>query len=151
VVAFDRDHATVEALHRALREAGNTQILPLVLDLADPSPGLGWRGMERRPIEGRGRPDLALVLALIHHLSITANVPLAEILDWLRSLDRAVVLEFPTREDPKVQGLLSGKGQGSNGGYELETFERLLGEPFSIRRREPLPSGTRILYHLHPA
>jgi len=150
VVAFDLDHATVEALYRTLREAGNTQILPLVLDLADPSPGLGWRGMERRPIEGRGRPDLALVLALIHHLSITANVPLAEILDWLRSLDRAVVLEFPTREDPKVQGLLSGKRQGSNGDYELETFERLLGERFSIRRREPLPSGTRILYHLHP-
>jgi hypothetical protein len=87
---------------------------------------------------------------LIHHLSITANVPLAEILDWLRSLDRAVVLEFPTRGDPKVQDLLSGKRQGSNSDYELETFERLLGGRFSIRRREPLPSGTRIPYHLQP-
>jgi hypothetical protein len=103
--------------------------------------------MERRPIEERGLPDLALVLALIYHLSITANLPLAEILDWLRSLDRAVVL----REDPIVKGLLSGKREGSNGGYELETFERLLGERFGIRRREPLPSGTRVLYQLHPA
>jgi hypothetical protein len=107
--------------------------------------------MERRPIEERGRPDLALVLALIHHLSITANLPLAEILDWLRSLDGAVVLEFPTREDPTVKGLLSGKREGSNSDYELETFERLLAERFGIRRREPLPSGTRVLYQLHPA
>src|SRR5690606_30812828 len=56
VVAFDFDHATVEALYRSLREEGNTKILPLVGNIADPSPGLGWRGKERRPLEDRGRP-----------------------------------------------------------------------------------------------
>src|SRR5690606_29756668 len=80
VVAFDFDHATVEALYRSLREEQNTKILPLVGNLADPSPGLGWRGSERRRLEERGRPDLVLALALIHHVSITANVPIAEFL-----------------------------------------------------------------------
>jgi hypothetical protein len=150
VVAFDLDHATVEASYRALREEGNRKILPLVANLADPSPGLGWRGLERRPLEGRGTPDLALALALVHHVSVTANVPLAEFLDWLHGLGATMVIEFPKREDPMVRRLLSGKREGSNADYELETFERLLNERFTVERSEPLPSGTRVLYLAHP-
>jgi ribosomal protein L11 methylase PrmA len=151
VVAFDYDHATVDGLYRALRSEGERRILPLVADVADPSPGLGWRGLERRPMEDRGRPELALALALIHHVSITANVPVSELLEWLRGLGSSLVIEFPTREDPMVRRLLSGKREGSNADYELETFERLLGERFEIARREDLPSGTRTLYLVHPA
>jgi SAM-dependent methyltransferase len=149
VVAFDYDQATVEALYRSLRD-GDDRILPLVGNLADPSPGLGWRGLERRTLEDRGRPDLVLALALIHHVSITANVPIAEFLDWLRELGATLVIEFPKREDPMVRKLLSGKREGSNADYELETFERLLGERFEVERSEPLPSGVRILYLARP-
>jgi ribosomal protein L11 methylase PrmA len=151
VVAFDRDHATVDGLYRALRAEGERRILPLVVDVADPSPGLGWRGLERRPLDERGAPDLALALALVHHVSITANVPLAELLDWLRGLGSSLVIEFPKRGDPMVRRLLSGKREGSNADYELETFEQLLRERFEIARREALPSGRRILYLVHPA
>jgi hypothetical protein len=150
VVAFDYDHATVEALYRALRAEDEGRILPLVANLADPSPGLGWRGLERRPLEQRGTPDLVLALALIHHVSITANVPIAEFLDWLRELDAPLVIEFPKRDDPMVRRLLSGKREGSNADYELETFERLLGERFDVERSEPLPSGARVLYLARP-
>ena len=150
VVAVDLDHATVEALDRGLCTDGEDRILPLVANLADPSPGLGWRGLERRPLEDRGTPDLALALALVHHVSITANVPVAEFLDWLAELDAELVIEFPTREDPMVRKLLSGKREGSNSDYELPVFERLLGERFDVRRTEPLPSGTRVLYQAHP-
>jgi len=150
VVAFDYDHATVEALYRSLRADGNREILPLVGNLADPSPGLGWRGLERRRLEDRGRPDLILALALIHHVSITANVPIADFLDWVRELGAAaMVIEFPKREDPMVRRLLSGKREGSNSDYELETFERELGRRFEINRSEELPSGTRVLYQVH--
>jgi hypothetical protein len=150
VVAFDYDHATVEALYRSLQAEEERRILPLVANVADPSPGLGWRGLERRPLADRGTPDLVLALALIHHVSITANVPIAEFLDWLRELDAALVIEFPKREDPMVGRLLSGKREGSNADYELETFERLLGERFDVERSEPLPSGTRVLYLARP-
>lgn len=150
VVAFDFDHETVEALYRSLREEGNTKILPLVGNIADPSPGLGWRGLERRPLEDRGRPDLVLALALIHHVSITANVPIAEFLDWLRDLGRATVVEFPHRPDPMVQRLLSGKGPDANADYDHENFERELRRRFHIERSEELPSGTRTLYLVKP-
>jgi ribosomal protein L11 methylase PrmA len=150
VVAFDYDQATVEALYRSLRAEGDRRILPLVANLADPSPGLGWRGLERRPLEDRGTPDVALALALVHHVSITANVPIAEFLDWLRGLGASLVIEFPKREDPMVRRLLSGKREGSNADYELETFERALADRFEIEKTEPLPSGMRVLYLVHP-
>jgi ribosomal protein L11 methylase PrmA len=150
VLAFDLDHATVDALYRSLKEEGNEKILPLVANLADPSPGLGWRGRERRPLEARGTPDLTLGLALIHHICITANVPVAEFIDYLRSLDAALVIEFVKREDPMVELLMSGKAEGTHPDYDISNFERLLEERFSVERREELPSGTRTLYEARP-
>ena len=151
VVAFDYDQETVDALYRSLRADGETRILPLVGNLADPSPGLGWRGLERRTLEDRGTPDLVLALALVHHVSITANVPLAEFVDWLAGLGATLVIEFPKREDPMVRRLLSGKREGSNADYDLAVFERALGERFTLERREELPSGMRVLYLVRPA
>ena len=77
-------------------------------------------------------------------------MPIAEFLDWVRSLDAEMVIEFPKRDDPMVRRLLSGKRTGSNSDYELESFERELAERFQISKTEALPSGTRVLYRVHP-
>ena len=150
VLALDSDHPTVELLYRRLREAGERRILPLVVDVCDPSPALGWRGRERPALVERGGPELTLCLALVHHLAITRNVPLPELVDWLASLGGELVIEFPTREDPMVRRLLASKVQGAHDDYELARFERLLGEAFQVRRREPLPCGTRVLFEATP-
>ncbi|MDX6632132.1 MAG: hypothetical protein QOG26_137 [Solirubrobacterales bacterium] len=150
VLAFDLDHATVDALYRSLKEEGNEKILPLVFNLADPSPGLGWRGQERRPLEDRVKPDLVLGLALIHHVCITANVPVREFVDYLRDLDANLVIEFVKREDPMVELLMSGKAEGTHPDYEISNFERVLEERFSVERRQELPSATRVLYEARP-
>jgi hypothetical protein len=150
VVAFDADHATVDALYRTLRdEGGREDILPLVMSVTDPSPDLGWRGRERASLERRGTPELTLCLAVVHHVCITGNVPVRELLDWLRSLDTALVIEFPDRADPMVQRLLSGKRDGSNPDYEKAAFERALEERFAIERSAPV-SETRTLYEARP-
>jgi hypothetical protein len=94
----------------------------------------------------RGQPDLVVALALVHHVSITANVPLRDVVDWLSSLGGAVLLEFPTREDPMVQALLSRKRAGLHRDYTIEQFESCLADAFDIHRREELGSGTRVLY-----
>ena len=148
VVAVDADHATVDGLSRALRDEGRTDILPLVMSVTDPSPDLGWRGLERARPERRGTPDLVLALALVHHVVITGNVPVREFVGWLRSLDAALVIEFPERDDPMVQKLLSGKTEKANPDYERETFERALGEWFEVERTERLASRT--LYEARP-
>jgi hypothetical protein len=149
VVAFDADHATVDALYRRLREEGREDVLPLVLSVTDPSPDLGWRGRERASLERRGTPELVLCLAVVHHVCITGNVPVREFLDWLRSLDTALVVEFPDRADPMVQRLLSGKREGSNPDYEKVAFERALEARFTIDRSAPV-SETRTLYEARP-
>ena len=149
VVAFDADHATVDALYRRLRDEGRTDILPLVMSVTDPSPDLGWRGRERASLERRGTPELALCLAVVHHVCITGNVPVREFLDWLAGLGATLVIEFPDRNDPMVQRLLSGKRDGANPDYERASFEQALLERFDVERSEPV-SDTRTLYEARP-
>jgi SAM-dependent methyltransferase len=150
VVAIDADQGPLELLYRELRDEGDERILPLTIDLADPSPGLGWRGLERGALAVRGRPDLVLALALVHHLTISANVPVREVVDWLAELGSALVVEFPTREDPMVKKLLARKREGLHPDYELGHFERCLAEAFTIDRSERLGSGTRVLFLARP-
>ncbi|MGI8945604.1 MAG: methyltransferase [Thermoleophilaceae bacterium] len=150
VLAVDADQGPVELLYRGLREEGDEQILSLAMNLADPSPGLGWRGLERRSLPDRGAPDLVLALALIHHVAIAANVPVKEFVAWLASLGAALVIEFPTREDPMVRKLLGPKRDGLHTDYEREGFERELAAAFDVERRERLSSGTRVLYFARP-
>jgi len=98
----------------------------------------------------RGRPDLVLALALVHHMAISANVPVQEFVDWLASLRSSLVIEFPTREDPMVKKLLAPKREGLHPDYELDNFENVLSGAFDVERREQLQSGTRVLYFARP-
>jgi SAM-dependent methyltransferase len=150
VVAVDADQGPVELLYRDLKAEGDERILTLAMNLADPSPGLGWRGFERRSLPDRGKPDLVLALALVHHMAIGANVPVREFIDWLASLGSALVIEFPTREDPMVKKLLAPKREGLHPDYELGFFERCLNDAFEVERSERLESGTRVLYYARP-
>lgn len=154
VVAVDGDHAVVDALYRKLRDDGGDlagKVTPLVMNLADPSPGIGWRSVERQPFAARGDASLVLALALVHHLSITAHVPLAEVIAWLRSFGARAVVEFPHRGDPFVEHLLANKPPGTHDDYTLDAFETALDREFgSVERRLDLPCGTRTLYLVTP-
>lgn len=149
VVAFDGDELSVERLYQRQKQTGGTRILPLVMDLRQPTPGLGWRGRERASLEDRGKPDMVLCLALIHHLAISASIPMTEVLDWLRNLGGELVIEFPHRDDPMVQRLLRPKLEPHEA-YRREVFEAELAGRFEIHRSERLPAGTRSLYHATP-
>jgi hypothetical protein len=148
VVAMDADQVTIDQFYQELHGEGQTTILPLVSNIADPSPGLGWRGLERKSLTERGKPDLTLCLALIHHVVISANVPLKEFVDWLANLGTNVVIEFVSKADPMVQTLLRNKRDNYTD-YEVNYFESCLAEAFHVARREELQSGTRTLYYAH--
>ncbi|MGB5341692.1 MAG: class I SAM-dependent methyltransferase [Thermoanaerobaculia bacterium] len=146
VIAMDIDHLAVDRLYRQLRAENEEKILPLVMNLAQPSPGLGWRGEERRSLLTRGKPDLTLCLALIHHLVLTATIPIPEVLRFLASLGGDFVIEFPTRDDPMVEKLLLHKSQ-KHEDYNRQEFERHLSTVFSVNKSIKIGSGTRYLYH----
>lgn len=149
VVAIDADHDALDTLYRALASAGDRRILPLLVNLADPSPARGWRGRERRGLVERGRPDLVLCLALLHHLVIAANVPPAEVLAWLADLGGEVVLEHVGFDDPMVRRLLRNRTD-RDPDYARPAFERLVAARFTVLHQASIGTGTRTLYHLRP-
>ncbi len=150
VVAVDSDDVVVDQLYNTLRRSGPANILPLVIELVDPSPARGWRGLERKAFDQRGTPDVVLALALVHHLALSANVPLPQIVDWLRSFGGTCVVEFVAREDPMAKVLLGNKPPGTFPDYGIDRFEQLLGEAFTIEQRFPLPSAHRTLFLVSP-
>jgi predicted RNA methylase len=147
VVAMDADHATVELLYRSLRSSGVRNVLPLVIDVADPSPSLGWRNRERPALLQRPRPDLVMCLALVHHLAIVDNIPLSQVVEWLATLAEVAVVEFVDRHDPMVAQLLGNKSV-VHADYSLTRFQHEIAEHFDIEAREELSAGTRTLYAL---
>ncbi len=150
VVAIDGDEAVIDRVYRTLADQGPNNILPLVMDLADPSPGLGWRGAERRRLEDRGRPDLVLMLAVIHHLVIGANLPLQSVIDWVASFGSEVVFEWVPIEDPMSRRLTANKRPSEiHRDYDEETLRSYLAERFAIK--EELELEGRRLFHLVPA
>jgi len=150
-VAVDGDHLVVDHLYRQLRTDGERRILPLVLDLADPSPSLGWRSRERPSFVERVRPDLVLCLAVIHHLALSNTVPFEEIVELLHDFGAPVVVEMPHRDDPMAARLLARKRDGLFDHYDRPQWEAALGRRFTVLEQIGLPSGTRTLYLCQPS
>ncbi len=146
LVAADIDQLAVDRHYRRLRAEGIDNVLPLVMNLADPSPNLGWRLKERRDLPHRCRPDLTLALALIHHIVISANIPMAEFISWLAEVGGDLVIEFVTRDDEQVKKLLLNK-EDQYHDYHLKPFEEALERHFEIVDRQVLGSGNRYLYY----
>jgi SAM-dependent methyltransferase len=143
VVATDIDHLAIERLFLDPERPDN--VLPLLQNVADPSPDWGWRNRERLALDSRSRPDLVLCLALIHHVVITANVPLAEFIEWLAGLAPRLVIEYVSREDDKVQTLLRNK-EDRYWDYHRDYLEEQLGKYFTIEQHASLREGARTLY-----
>ena len=150
VVAMDGDWMAVERLYQGQQgRADRHKILPLVVNLADPSPNQGWQGLERKSLPDRGRPELTLCLALIHHIVIGANIPMGDFLGWLASLGTALVIEFVGRDDEMVETLLRNKDD-RYADYSLENFERQLAQHFEVQKKRPLKDGKRWIYFALP-
>ena len=146
VVSMDGDWMAIEQLYQSQKSRDDVKkILPLVVNLADPSPAQGWLGEERKSLPGRGKPELTLCLALIHHIVISSNIPMASFLDWLAGLGTSVVIEWVGRDDEMVQTLLMNKDDQYSD-YNAETFEALLGARFDIADRQKLKGGKRMIY-----
>ena len=145
VIALDRDHASIERLYRRLKQNGPRNILPLVMDISDPSPSRGWNFSERAELRSRGRPDLIFALALMHHLVISANIRMEMFIEFLATFEADVIVEFVGAEDPMSKLLLQNKPE-VHSEYTREEFERILETHFAVRETLMLPGGHRTLY-----
>lgn len=149
VVAIDSDAVVAGRIWRLAR-ARDLDILPLVVDITRPTPGVGWRNREADSFldRARGRFDLVLMLAVIHHMLVTERVPLPEILRLAFDLTREYALiEFVGPGDPMFQRIVRGR-ESLNEGLSAEAFERAAGEHFDVVRAERVQGMERWLYLL---
>ena len=144
-VALDIDAAAVEKNYLQVRRAGEKFVLPLVGDITNPSPGIGWENTERTPLLQRFPVDMVLALALVHHLAIANNLPLAEIADFFSSSCRSLVIEFVPKSDSQVRRLLATR-EDIFPGYSVAGFEKEFQDYFTVERREAIAGSERILY-----
>lgn len=148
VVAVDGDEAVLDSLHQRI---SGKPVSVVLSDLANPSPSLGWRGLERPGLWDRLGPDLVLAYGLIHHLIYTASIPPSSVLDWLRGFDCPVVVEYVSPRDEMVGILTANKEQAEmHGGRTESEFRGLVAERFAIASETTLGNGSRILFHLIP-
>ena len=144
-VALDIDAAAVEKNYLQVRRADEKFMLPLVGDITNPSPGIGWENSERLPLLQRFPVDMTLALALVHHLAIANNLPLAKIAAFFSRSCRALVIEFIPKSDSQVRRLLATR-EDIFPGYSVAGFEKEFQEHFFIERREAIAGTERILY-----
>jgi ribosomal protein L11 methylase PrmA len=145
VVSFDIDPAAVEQNYRQVKNDKTENLLPLLLDLTNPTPAIGWANRERDSFGARGPADLVLALALIHHLAISNNVPLSQAADFFAETGKWLVIEFVPKPDRQVQKLLVSR-KDIFPDYTREGFETAFKEKFTIREAVEIRESERVLY-----
>ena len=149
VVSLDSDHECVERLYLRLRDRGDIKILPLTMNVANPSPNQGWAHAERLSFDSRNKPDLILALALIHHICLSSNIPISAFLDWLAGIGSRLIIEFVDRNDVMVKEMLSRKSEAHED-YNLQRFEKELERRYDVIRSAALKDGERKIYYCVP-
>jgi len=144
-VSFDADPAAVDKNYHECQTNNEVNLLPLVMDLTNPSPDIGWQNEERMSLIARGPADTALVLALVHHLAISNNVPLSMFARFLASICRSAIVEFIPKTDSQVQRLLATR-EDIFSEYDERSFEKECSKFFKTKSKRRLGGSDRILY-----
>ncbi|MAF80282.1 SAM-dependent methyltransferase [bacterium] len=144
-VSFDIDPIAVEKNYLTVKRKKEKNLLPLVLDLTNPSPDIGWNNEERMSFSRRGPVDLVLALALIHHIAISNNTPLSMVAESLSKLCTHLIIEFIPKSDSQVKRLLKTR-EDIFLNYNEKAFEKEFSRYFTISVKKGISGSERSLY-----
>lgn len=147
VIATDIDGQCINRLYREVRKKNIPNILPLVVDVSNPSPAIGFHNKERAAFFDRIDTDLVLALALVHHLVIGKNIHLPLVADWLKDIAPRLIIEFVPKEDEKVKQMLKSREDIFHD-YTKADFERYFSRYFDILKQQSVPGTHRTLYFM---
>ena len=145
VYAWDIDPGCVELNYREIKKNGESNILPLLLDLTNPSPSIGWANNERGNLQDRGPVDLILALGLVHHLAIANNLPFDRIAEYLSKLTTHLIIEYIDKNDSQITRLLNARKDIFTR-YNQENFESCFSRYFQIVSKHPIEGTLRTIY-----
>ena len=144
-IAADFDPVCVNRLYQKSKAKQGNKILPLVLDISNPTPGSGLNNQEHQPFLNRAKADLSLALALVHHLAIGKNIPLERVASFFAGVSKHLLIEFIPKSDEKIQLMLQSK-KDIYSNYNQENFESAFGACFRVERQQMISNSGRILY-----
>lgn len=144
-ISFDIDPAAVDQNYLICQKNNEKNIIPLILDLTNPSSNIGWNNNERQSFVDRGPVDLIMALALIHHLAISNNLPLSNIASFFAKLCNYLIIEFVPKTDSQVSRLLVSR-EDIFDDYTADSFEREFTRFFKITKKIDLDDSQRSLY-----
>jgi ribosomal protein L11 methylase PrmA len=145
VIAIDNDTAAINRFYQYVRKNRTPNILPLMIDVTQPSPALGYRNRERSSFFERAQAELVTALALIHHLVLSKNIPLASLGEFFAEITgKYLLIEFVPPADPKVLEL--SKARTALHPYDQQTFEESFGPYFISHHKEVVKGTERVLY-----
>ena len=145
VASFDMEPAAVEQNYRFVKKNKETKHLPLLLDLTNPSPAIGWRNKERMSLLQRANADTVLALALIHHLAISNNLSFDMQAKFFSEICKSLIIEFIPKEDSNAERLLAVR-EDIFEDYNESYFVKAFGEYFVIKDKNKIKGSTRTIY-----
>lgn len=144
-IAVDADVACIDNLYNECRQKRISNLIPLCIDITNPSPAIGWANAERPSFAGRMKTDLTMALALVHHLAIGKNIPFQKMAETFSGFSPFLIIEFVPKSDPKVQLLLQQREDIFNAYSEAFFLEAFLTE-FTVIKKEAVPGTERVLF-----
>lgn len=149
----DIDNNAVDFNYKTLKINEETYILPFILDVLNPSSAIGFDNNERQSFLDRIKsfaPDVTMALAVIHHMTLSGNIPFDMSAKFFASFSKYLIIEFPKREDSWVKRLLNSKGEFENyfDFYDYNNFEHSYLNYFEIIEKIPIENSERLMYLL---
>lgn len=153
IIVTDIDANAIDHNYKQLQKNKEANMLPFVCDVLQPAPGIGFNNTERSSLIARLReykPDVTMALALIHHITLSGNVPFEKSAEFFASFSEKLIMEFPTREDSWVESLLLRKREFINhfDFYNEAEFEKGYQQYFTLEKKEIIKGTKRLLYLL---
>jgi len=144
-VASDIDELAIERSYLTIKKNNDKSLFPMIVDLTNPSPSIGWNNEERTAFVERCNFDLSMCLAFIHHLAIANNLPLSYIAQLFAKTSKYLIIEFVPKQDSNTKRLLASR-EDIFPGYTIEGFEASFSEKFKILKKEKIPGSHRIIH-----
>lgn len=153
IIVADVDPNAVEQNYKQVLKIKEKMILPIVADVLNPSANYGFNNEERFSFIDRVKDshlDGCLALAVIHHITLSGNIPFSLSAQFFSKMAPNLLIEFPKRSDSWVQFLLDSKREFKNhfDFYNEENFEKEYSVYFEIINKQKIASSERILYSL---
>ena len=144
-VSLDIDHMAVEKAYLSIKNS-QLPILPLIMDLTNPSPSLGFAHQERKSLLARKSDNSCILcLAFIHHLAISYNIPFELIANYFSAFAKYLIIEFVPKTDVQIQKLLLNR-KDIFADYNLPAFIKIFSTFYTIKKQQEIANTGRVLF-----